>query len=222
VSDDKLAVVSEEIETESGVTDALVTVADRCTALAPRSMVAPAPRCELSAGHEGDHLGNDGIGTISWQNDDITYDDIISAIVAQNPIIQEVITNQLLKRAPIVYKQPLQKAQPLTISFGPVTVPPYTSVSVQEFPQCFFRGENIINTGSPEGLVIEGAYVGRRSQFATYAEQPIPLSTYDYSELSRGTLFDTCEPASAITFQIRNMTDKPLVFAVDVPGKAVL
>jgi hypothetical protein len=102
---------------------------------------------------------------------------------------QNALANKLAKRAPIVQRVQPTKKRRWTVGFGPATVPPLTTVTVQAQPQCLFRGEKLINTGDQNGLFIQGLFVGQKSQLPTF-QNPIAVSTYAGTVLDNELLMD--------------------------------
>jgi len=123
-------------------------------------------------------------------------------------------------RAPVISRiQPTRK-KPLTVRFGPAAVPPGQTVTVAVQPQVLFRGEQLVNVGDEDDLYIQGLFVGRKSQLPSF-QNPIPVSVYRESMMDSGQLFDTCDPALFITFQISNIGVVPRTFAMNMRGVTV-
>jgi hypothetical protein len=122
--------------------------------------------------------------------------------------------------APLVSRVQPSRKKPWTVRFGPAAVPPGQTVSVSVQPQVLFRGEHLVNVGDEDDLYIQGLFVGRKSQLPSF-QNPIPVSTYRDSVMDSGHLFDTCDPALFITFQISNRGTVPRTFAMDMRGVTV-
>jgi hypothetical protein len=123
-------------------------------------------------------------------------------------------------RAAVVSRVQPARKKPWTVPFGPAVVPPGQTVTVQKQPQVLFRCEHLINVGDEDDLYIQGLFVGRKSQLPSF-QNPIPVSVYRDSMMDSGQLFDTCDPALLITFQISNRGTVPRTFAMDMRGVTV-
>ena len=123
-------------------------------------------------------------------------------------------------RRPVVSRVQPSRKKPWTVSFGPATVPPGQTVTVQKQPQLLFRCEHLVNVGDEDDLYIQGLFVGRKSQLPSF-QKPIAVSNYRESVMDSGQLFDTCDPALFITFQISNRGAVPRTFAMDMRGVTV-
>lgn len=134
---------------------------------------------------------------------------------------QTALANKLARRAPIVQKVQPTKKRRWIVGFGPATVPPLTTVTVQSQPQCLFRGEKILNTGDSVGLYVQGLFVGQKSQLPTF-QNPIAVAAFGTGVLDNELLLDTCDPALFITWQIQNATGGTLTWSTSVVGHAVL
>lgn len=102
------------------------------------------------------------------------------------------------------------------VGFGPVEIPPRETVTIQAQPQCFFRGEKIVNTGNID-LQIQGLFIGQKSQLPTF-QNPISMATFAGSILDNEVHLDLCDPALFITWQIHNPTDEKKTFGVSIVG----
>jgi hypothetical protein len=121
------------------------------------------------------------------------------------------------------FKHPLAPKVPHTVVFGPIVVPPGCSATVQVYPECLlFRGERIISLGDGD-LLIEGLFVGQRSQLPCQLPNP-PIVAAAFAkehDYLGGVQLDTCEKSFAITWLIRNPTNKPKTFHAAIEGQAI-
>lgn len=129
----------------------------------------------------------------------------------------------LAKRAaskPGVHRQPPQKAVPHNIEFPLVAGKAGEFKYIQVQPGCLFRGEDLIarDTLDGHGTDIVAMFVGNRLQWPQGAVHP--THTLAPSQLSNGSLFDTCEPALSITLQVRFLKD--CEFSATLKGRAVM
>ena len=134
---------------------------------------------------------------------------------------QSALAQKLARRSPIVQKVQPTKKRRWIVGFGPATVPPLTTVTVQSQPQCLFRGEKVLNTGDTSGLYIQGLFVGQKSQLPTF-QNPIAVAAFGTTVLDNELLLDTCDPALFITWQIQNVTSGALTWSASIVGHAVL
>lgn len=154
-------------------------------------------------------------------------EEILGAMAAASQKIQgssafqAALANKLAKRAPIVQKVQPTKKRRWIVGFGPATVPPLTTVTVQSQPQCLFRGEKVLNTGDVAGLFIQGLFVGQKSQLPTF-QNPIAVAAFGTGVLDNELMLDTCDPALFITWQIQNTTSATLTWSSSIVGHAVL
>lgn len=133
---------------------------------------------------------------------------------------QTALANRMARRAPIVQKVHPTKKRRFTVGFGPAAIPPNSTVTVQSQPQVLYRGEKLINTGDSTGLFIQGMFVGNKPQLPTF-QSPIAVSTYAGTVLDNEQLFDTCDPALFITFQVQNITAATLTWSMSMVGHVV-
>lgn len=133
---------------------------------------------------------------------------------------QAALAARAAKRAPVVQRVLPTKKRRWTVGFGPTAIPPSSTVTIQAQPQVLFRGEKLINTGDSTGLFIQGMFVGNKPQLPTF-QSPIAVSTYAGTVLDNEQLFDTCDPALFITFQIQNTTAATLTWSMSMIGHAV-
>jgi hypothetical protein len=105
------------------------------------------------------------------------------------------------------------------LSLGPVTVPAFTSVTLQVQPKVTFRGEKLINTGSTNGLYIQSLFVGQNNNLPSL--QPIPISLFSSESLCNDFLLDVCHPALYITLIIQNTASQAETFAASLFGKVI-
>lgn len=134
---------------------------------------------------------------------------------------QSALANRVARRAPIVQKVQPTKKRRYTLGFGPTTIPPLSTVTVQTQPQVLFRGEKLIDTSVVQaGLFIQGIFVGNKPQLPTF-QSPIAVTTYAGGVLDNEQMFDTCDPALFITFQIQNITGATLTWSASLIGHIV-
>lgn len=121
------------------------------------------------------------------------------------PTFQQALANKLARRAPVVQKVQPTKKRRYVMGFGPTTIPPSSTVTISAQPQVLFRGEKLINTGDSNNLFIAGMFVGNLPQLPTFGNQ-ISVSTFAGTVLDNEMLFDTCDPALNVTFQVQNVS----------------
>lgn len=159
-------------------------------------------------------------------HEEILGDEILGLLQASSSTIkggsafQSALANRLAKRAPIVQKVQPTKKRRYTMGFGPATVPPGTTITAQGQPQVLFRGEKLINTGDYTGLFIQGMFVGNKPQLPTF-QNSIACKTYEGQVLDNEMLFDTCDPALFVTFQIQNVSAGTLTWSMSLIGHIV-
>jgi hypothetical protein len=106
---------------------------------------------------------------------------------------------------------------PAIINFTPTSVPPKSSVVITQHPRGMFVGEVLVNTGDVDGLCIMSMWSGDRPQMETFQ------SAIDVKEFEGGKSveFDLCSPFEPILFEVKNSTNKPLVWAMTLKGKSL-
>jgi hypothetical protein len=155
------------------------------------------------------------------------YEEILGSLAASSPKIkaspafQQALAAKMMRQSPIVKKVQPTKKRRWIVGFGPATVPPLSTVTVQAQPQCLFRGEKVINSGDVTGLFIQGLFVGQKSQLPTF-QNPIAVSVFAGTVLDNELLLDTCDPALFITWQIQNTTAATLTWSASIVGHSVL
>ncbi len=156
------------------------------------------------------------------------YEEILGAALAAaspkvkaSPAFQQAMAAQMMRRSPIVQKIQPTKKRRWIVGFGPATVPPLSTVTVQAQPQCLFRGEKVVNSGDVTGLFIQGLFVGQKSQLPTF-QNPIAVAVFAGTVLDNELLLDTCDPALFITWQIQNTTAATLTWSAAIIGHSVL
>lgn len=160
------------------------------------------------------------------QQEILGMEEIVGAIMAampqlkKSPAFQQALANRVLKRAPVVQRVNPTKKRRFTLGFGPTAIPPLTTVTVQTQPQVLFRGEKLINTGDGAGLFLQGIFVGNLPQLPTF-QSPISVLTYAGTVLDNEQMFDTCNPALFITFQVQNTTSATLTWSMSLIGHIV-
>lgn len=143
-----------------------------------------------------------------------------SDAIKRSPSFQSALASRLAKRAPIVQKVAPTKKRRYVMGFGPTAVPPSTTVTAQAQPQVLFRGEKLVNTGDVTGLFIQGMFVGNKPQLPTF-QNAIAVSTFAGTVLDNEMLFDTCDPALFVTFQIQNTGATTATWAMSLFGHIV-
>jgi len=143
-----------------------------------------------------------------------------SAQMKRSSQFQTALATRMAKRAPVVEHVAPTKKRRWPVGFGPTAIPPNSTVTIQAQPQVLFRGEKIINTGDVTGLFIQGLFVGNKPQLPTF-QSPIGVAAFAGTVLDNELLFDTCDPALFITFQIQNTTAATLTWSSTIVGHAV-
>jgi len=96
------------------------------------------------------------------------------------------------------------------LNFGPVTIAPKQTATIENTPIYPFLAGELINTGDIEGLSLVGIKVGDKSQVAGGTapliafSEPVPVK------------FDACAPGEMIAFEIRNDSDEPRNFKASI------
>lgn len=169
----------------------------------------PGENYESVLGHE-EILGDEILGLLQAS----------SASIKGGSAFQTALANRLMKRAPVVQKIQPTKKRRYTMGFGPATVPPGTTITAQGQPQVLFRGEKLINTGDITGLFIQGMFVGNKPQLPTF-QNSIAVKTYEGTVLDNEMLFDTCDPALFVTFQVQNVSAATATWSMSLIGHIV-
>lgn len=143
-----------------------------------------------------------------------------SAKMKSGSAFQNALAARLAKRAPVTQRVTPTKKRRFTMGFGPATVPPLSTVTVQAQPQVLFRGEKIINTGDITGLYCQGLFVGNKPQLPTF-QSAIAVATWSGNVLDNEQMLDTCDPALFVTFQIQNTTAATLTWSSSIIGHVV-
>lgn len=149
------------------------------------------------------------------------HDDILGLIGAsgalgESPAFQAALAARLSKRSPIAKT----KSRRWPLGFGPQTVAPGQTISIQVQPRVLFRGNKIINTGDSTDLVLVGLFVGQRPQLSHF-KHPIPVANFAATSLDSGTVMGTCDPALAITVQVKSIGLVERVFSMTIIGQVI-
>lgn len=166
-------------------------------------------RDEEVMGHE-EILGDEILGLLTEH----------SATIKGSPAFKSALAAKLARRAPIVQKIAPTKKRRYVMGFGPAVVPPSSTITAQAQPQVLFRGEKLVNTGDSTGLFIQGMFVGNKPQLPTF-QNAIAVSTFAGTVLDNEMLFDTCDPALFVTFQVQNTTAATATWAMSLFGHIV-
>lgn len=155
----------------------------------------------------------------------------------------------MIDESPILESKPAAKKRLWPIAMGPTVIKAGESVNLQAFPQVYFRGNKIICTGDeihrsgirrllfltwcrlismlgialaqPGGrCFITGLFIGSQAQLPLNTN-PISTKSFDPGILDNVMLFDTCQPALAITMQIENRSDHDRVVSFTIFGNAL-
>lgn len=143
-----------------------------------------------------------------------------SSALKASPEFKKALAAKLAKRVALTERKPVTKKRRYTLGFGPATVPPGTTVTVQTRPQQLFRGEKLINTGDVTGLYLTGIFVGNDAQTPTF-NSAISVKTYEGGVLDNEQMFDTCQPAIDITMQVQNISTATATFSMSLVGHLV-
>ena len=142
----------------------------------------------------------------------------VSALLGKSPAFARYVAARAA--ASNAFKVPLTKTQNYQISFGPITIPPYSSMILTQMPQCLFRGDKIVCTGDTAAVVINSLFVGQRSQFPQNT-RAIPFSVFGSNALGSGIKLDTCEVGLSISISVENISAKPVKWGASIFGRAV-
>jgi len=121
-----------------------------------------------------------------------------------NPAFSQALARRVAARAPMTKSVQPTKKRRWPIAFGPTAVPPSTTITATANPQVLYRGEKLINTGDTTNLFISSLFVGNQQQLPSLGN-PISVIAFGAGVLDNEMLFDTCQPALAITIQVQNL-----------------
>ncbi len=127
-----------------------------------------------------------------------------SAALQKSPAFTQALARRVAARAPMTKSVQPTKKRRWPIAFGPTAVPPSTTITATANPQVLYRGEKLINTGDTTNLYISSLFVGNQQQLPSLGN-PISVSAFAATVLDNEMLFDTCQPALAITIQVQNL-----------------
>lgn len=145
-----------------------------------------------------------------------------STEIKSSSSFQAALAAHLARRTPSMQRVPLTKKRRWSIAFGPVTVPPLTTITAEAQPRVLYRGERFINTGDVTDLFMTSLYVGSKSQFPASNFSGIPIKAFSPGALPNGLMtLDTCEPESAIAVQIQNVGNVARTWAMTLFGIVV-
>lgn len=121
-----------------------------------------------------------------------------------SPAFNSALARRVAARAPMLKTVQPTKKRRWPIAFGPVAVPPSTTITAVANPQVFYRGEKLINTGDTTNLFISSLFVGNQQQLPSLGN-PISVIAFSPQVLDNEMLFDTCQPALNVTIQVQNL-----------------
>jgi len=133
--------------------------------------------------------------------------DVNANQLKSSPDAKRALARQLLAHSPVVRNRPVSKKRRWPIGFGPVAVPPGTTITAIASPQILFRGEKLIDTSSTSDenqLFISSIVVGNVQQLPANSN-PISVKAFSPGVLDNEMLFDTAQPAQQISFGIQNL-----------------